>query len=161
MAGIDIRQAKYELHYCKGQYFRVKASKSGLLKRLVYPVPEVKSAGLGIHATVDLGGSLRLGPDDEYLRSRERDYSVDHGKRFAFYSSVKKFMPFLEEEDLSADISGIRPKLQGPGEDFRDFIIQEESARGLPGFINTIGIESPGLTASPAIARYVKELIKR
>jgi L-2-hydroxyglutarate oxidase LhgO len=159
MAGIDIKRFGYELHYCKGQYFRVNSRKSGLIKRLIYPVPEAKSGGLGIHATLDLGGSLRLGPDDEYLKGRDKDYSVNDSKRHDFYVSARRLLPFLEEEDLSSDTSGIRPKLQGPEEDFRDFIIDEESDKGFPGLINLIGIESPGLTSSPAIARLVKNLI--
>jgi L-2-hydroxyglutarate oxidase LhgO len=158
-AGFDVEKLGYRLHYCKGQYFRVSSIKERGVKKLIYPAPKPKAAGLGIHVTPDMGGSLRLGPDDEYLKSRKRDYSVSISKKRDFYSSVKKFMPFLDEDDLSCDTAGIRPKLQGPGADFRDFIIQEESGNGFPGFINLIGIESPGLTASAAIAKYVKKLI--
>jgi L-2-hydroxyglutarate oxidase LhgO len=160
MAGIDINKFKYKLFFCKGQYFRVNQKKARFIQRLVYPVPKPKSGGLGVHATLDLAGGLRLGPDDEYLNDRKKDYSVDESRRLDFYFSAKPFLPFLEEQDLSADTSGIRPKLQEPKGEFRDFIIQDETLKGLPGFINLIGIESPGLTASPAIARYVKELIK-
>jgi L-2-hydroxyglutarate oxidase LhgO len=130
-----------------------------LIKSLVYPVSKPKSGGLGIHATVDLGGGVRLGPDDEYLEKREKDYSVDEVKRSEFFNSANKFLPFLEEQDLSADTAGIRPKLQEQGGTFRDFIIREEKDKGLPRLINLIGIESPGLTASPAIARYVRQLL--
>ena len=160
-AGLDIKKCGYCLHYCKGQYFRVSAKKASLVKRLVYPVPRPKGAGLGIHATVDLGAGLRLGPDDEYLKTREKNYEVDLTKRHAFFESVHRFLPFIEEQDLSADTSGIRPKLQGPGDDFRDFVIKEESDNGLPNFIDLIGIESPGFTASLAIARYVNKLIEK
>jgi len=96
-------------------------------------------------------------PANEYVENI--DYNVDAGKREIFYESVKEFLPFIEITDLSPDTSGIRPKLQGPDEDFRDFIIKEESGKGLPGMINLIGIESPGLTASLSIARKVKEII--
>lgn len=161
MAGIDIDKSGYRLHYCKGQYFRVRGIKPGLINSLVYPVSKPKSAGLGIHATLDLTGGLRLGPDDRYLKNREKDYSVDDSRRHDFYDSARKFLPFLEEANLIADMSGIRPKLQAEGEGFRDFIIKEESGNGLPGLINLIGIESPGLTASIAIAGYVGRLIKR
>lgn len=161
MAGIDIDKFKYKLHYCKGQYFRVNGKNSSLINKLVYPVPQPKSGGLGIHATLDLAGSLRLGPDDNYLDGRHKDYSVDNSKRTAFYLSVKKFMPFIKENELSPDTSGIRPKLQGPDSDFRDFIIQDESAKGFPAFINLIGIESPGLTASVAIAKMVKNMAQQ
>lgn len=158
MAGIDLDKNKYRLHYCKGQYFRVNAAKSKMIKGLVYPVPKPKAGGLGIHATIDLAGSMRLGPDDEYMKDCVKDYSVDSLHAEKFFESAKIFMPFIELSDLTADISGIRPKLQEKNGEFRDFIIQDESEKGLPGFVNLIGIESPGLTASPAIAKYVGAL---
>ncbi|MDD5428957.1 MAG: NAD(P)/FAD-dependent oxidoreductase [Candidatus Omnitrophica bacterium] len=157
-AGIDTKKRGYELHYCKGQYFRLADRKNRLASRLVYPVPRNRSGGLGIHVTPDLAGSLRLGPDDNYLGGRTKDYSVDEKKRGDFYRSVAKFLPALKEADLFPDLSGIRPKLQPKGGEFRDFIIKEESDSGLPGFINLIGIESPGLTASLAIAEEVKKV---
>lgn len=159
-AGVKLKENKYELHYCKGQYFRVNPAKAKLLSHLSYPIPKPKSGGLGVHASLDLGGGLRLGPDDKYLNNRIKDYSVDESKKREFYSSVARFMPFIKEEDLSPDIAGIRPKLQEEAGEFRDFVIKEESDKGLPGFINLIGIESPGLTASCAIARFVKGLVR-
>lgn len=159
LAGIDIKERKYELRYCKGQYFRVNQRKAGRIKRLVYPVPRPKAGGLGIHATPDLGGGLRLGPDHEYLKNRVKDYSVDESRKKEFCASVKKFMPFIEEDDIFTDTAGIRPQLFDYGSDPRDFIIKEESAGGFPGFINLIGIESPGLTASLAIAEHVKQIV--
>lgn len=159
-AGIDFKKYKYELHYCRGQYFRVSPGKTKSLSRLAYPVPKPKSAGLGVHATLDLAGSLRLGPDDQYQNNRIKDYSVDESKKRDFYLSAIKFMPFIKEQDLYADTVGIRPKLQAEPGGFRDFIIEEESGKGLPGFINLIGIESPGLTASAAIAEYVEGLLR-
>lgn len=155
MAGVN--KSEYKLKYCKGDYFRVSASKSKLLNCLVYPVPKKERAGLGIHATLDMSGSLRLGPDDEYVK--EIKYDINPSKAKVFYESVKKFLPFIDLNDLSPDTSGIRPKLQGPGEVFRDFIINDETKNGLPGFINLIGIESPGLTASLSIAKMVSNLI--
>ncbi len=160
MAGIDLDKNKYRLHYCKGQYFRVNAAKSKMINGLVYPVPKPKAGGLGIHATIDLAGSMRLGPDDEYMKDCVKDYSVDSLRAEKFFKSAKAFMPFIELDDLTADTSGIRPKLQEEGGEFRDFIIQDESGKGLPGFVNLIGIESPGLTASPAIAKYVGGLVE-
>ena len=160
MVGIDIKTAQYELHYCKGQYFRVSPGKAKMITHLVYPVPKPKGAGLGIHATLDLAGGLRLGPDDRYLNSREKDYSVDENKKQDFYLSVKNIMPFIDSHDLYADTAGIRPKLQKEAEEFRDFVISDEADKGFPGFINLIGIESPGLTACLAIAKYVKELLR-
>jgi L-2-hydroxyglutarate oxidase LhgO len=155
MAGLDRKE--YQIKPCKGDYFRVSASKAKLVSRLVYPVPKKKGAGLGIHATPDLAGGMRLGPDEEYVE--RLDYKVDGSKRRDFYESVRTFLPFIEMDDLSPDTSGIRPKLQGPGEDFRDFVIQEESEKGFPGLIDLIGIESPGLTGCLSIAGIVEELI--
>ncbi|PIQ87170.1 MAG: FAD-dependent oxidoreductase [Candidatus Omnitrophica bacterium CG11_big_fil_rev_8_21_14_0_20_43_6] len=160
LAGIDLKKNKYELHYCKGQYFRVATGKAKLLNHLAYPVPKPKSAGLGVHATLDLGGGLRLGPDDKYLHDRIKDYLFDESKKIEFYTSAVKFMPFIKEQDLSPDTSGIRPKLQEESGEYRDFVVKEESDKGLPGFVNLIGIESPGLTACPAIAEYVKGLLR-
>lgn len=158
-AGFDLEKYCYNIHFCKGQYFRLNSAKARLLKMLVYPVPEPASGGLGIHATVDMAGGVRLGPDDEYLKLRVQDYSVDPLRRLKFCDSVRKFVPFISEEDLSADTAGIRPKLQEPGGDFRDFVISNEVDKGFPGFINLIGIESPGLTASLAIAKMVKNMV--
>ena len=160
MAGVNIKEYHYELHYCKGQYFRLSGNKAKLINRLVYPVPKPKSGGLGIHVTLDLTGSMRLGPDDKYLEDRDKNYDVDISRRLDFYTSAKKFLPFIEENELQPDTSGIRPKLQGQNEGFRDFVIREERGLGLPGFINLIGIESPGLTATPAIAKMVKNMVR-
>ena len=160
MAGIDIERFNYKFHYCKGQYFRVNGSKSHLIKRLIYPAPKPKSAGLGVHATLDLSGSLRLGPDEKYLNNRTKDYSVDDSQRNNFYLVANRLLPFIHKDDLYSDTAGIRPKLQGEGEDFRDFIIREEGNKGLTGFINLIGIESPGLTSAPAIAKLVNKLFE-
>jgi L-2-hydroxyglutarate oxidase LhgO len=156
-AGMDINRLNYTLHYCKGDYFSVAGSK-GRLAHLVYPVPQPEGYGLGIHATLDLHGYLHLGPDTAFVH--EFNYDIDPAKRKTFCASAKTFLPWLEEESLSPDTAGIRPKLQGPGENFRDFIIKEEAASGFPGFINLIGIESPGLTASLAIGKYVAELVR-
>lgn len=142
----------YRLYYCKGDYFSI--NRSIPVQRLIYPVPEERHTGLGIHLTIDLNGRARLGPDVEYIERKE-DYRVNSKKRDKFYEGAVRYLPFLKKEDLSPDMSGIRPKLQGPCDDFRDFVISED----LPGFINLVGIESPGLTASPAIASYVKKML--
>lgn len=155
MAGLD--NPEYKLKYCKGDYFRVSSSKSKLIARLVYPVPKKDRAGLGIHATVDMAGQLRLGPDDEYVN--DINYDVDPRKAKAFYESTRQFLPFIELQDISPDMAGMRPKLQGKGEGVRDFIIKDESENDLPGFINLIGIESPGLTAALSIAKIVAGFI--
>ena len=158
LAGIDIAKAGYRLHYSKGEYFSVGGGKSKLVNRLIYPVPEVKFTGLGVHVTLDLEGRMRLGPNAEYVDNI--DYAVDTRHKDYFYNSAKRMLPFIEYQDLEPEMAGIRPKLQGPGEDVRDFVIRNETDKGLPGFINLIGIESPGLTSSPAIARYAAAIVK-
>lgn len=155
LAGID--REEYRLKYCKGDYFRVHNNKAKFLNHLIYPAPKDKSAGLGIHATLDLAGGLRLGPDDEYITNL--NYAIKESKKTAFYENVKSFLPFIELKDLSADTCGIRPKLQNQGEETQDFIIKEESANNMPGFINLIGIESPGLTACLSIAKIVETMV--
>jgi L-2-hydroxyglutarate oxidase LhgO len=157
MAGIDIDAAGYRLHYCKGEYFNVSGGKAKKIHHLVYPVPLPKVTGVGIHATLDMDGRMLLGPSVEYVG--KVDYAMDDRNQRLFYESVKPFLPFIEYEDLAPEMAGVRPKLQGPGDDIRDFVIREEGDRGLPGFIDLIGIESPGLTASPAIARYVGGIV--
>jgi len=152
---LKIEKEEYKLKYCKGSYFRINLSKAYFIKHLVYPVP--KRTSLGIHATLDMAGSLRLGPDDEYVR--EINYEVEPSKSKLFYNSIKEILPFIKEEDLFPDIAGIRPKLQKEDELFRDFIIKEESSLGLNGFINLLGIESPGLTACLSIAKIVEKYL--
>ena len=154
-AGID--DLSYRQYYCKGEYFSVNGQKKKLVKRLIYPLPESDNRGLGIHIVLNMEGKMLLGPDAVYVN--KIDYNIDESQREKFYQSAKEFLPFIEPDDLNPEMAGIRPKLQGPGEGFRDFIIKEESDRGLPGFINLIGIESPGLTSSPAIAKYVAKMI--
>lgn len=155
MAGIDIDGAGYRLHLCKGEYFAY--SKPSFLKHLVYPVPEQDIKGLGIHAVLDLASSLKFGPDANYVDTI--DYKVAPAHRTRFFNAIKNMYPQIKEEELASDQAGIRPKLQGPNDNFRDFVISEETERGLPGFINLIGIESPGLTSCLAIAEYVKQLL--
>ncbi|MGA7160253.1 MAG: NAD(P)/FAD-dependent oxidoreductase [Bacteroidota bacterium] len=157
MAGIDIDKAHYRLHYCKGSYFSVSSSKAKLISRLVYPVPTKDS--LGVHALLDLGGRLKFGPDVEYLSHNVLDYSVSAEKQPLFLQSIQKILPTVRYEDIGPDMCGIRPKLQLENGLSHDFVIVHEKGRGLEGFVNLIGIDSPGLTASPAIARYVEELL--
>jgi L-2-hydroxyglutarate oxidase LhgO len=159
MAGIDIDGAGYRLHFCKGEYFSLKSRQNTLVNRLIYPVPPSNIAGVGIHITFDLEGRVRLGPNVQYVDGL--DYTIDNRHKRLFYDSVKKLLPAVEYDDLEPEMAGIRPKLQPPGGDIRDFVIRDEVGRGLPAFINLIGIESPGLTAAPAIAEYVAGLIEK
>jgi len=156
LAGIDIVEAGYKLHYCKGEYFSVGHGKNKLVQRLIYPVPP-KDEDVGIHVTLDLKGGMCLGPNARFVD--RIDYAVDSSQKQAFYHSAIKLLPFIEYDDLEPEMAGIRPRLQQPGEDFRDFVIRHEYDRGLPGFINLVGIDSPGLTASPAIAKHVGDMV--
>jgi L-2-hydroxyglutarate oxidase LhgO len=156
LAGIDVAKAGYKLHYCKGEYFSLSSKYRNVVNRLIYPTPE--QAGHGIHVTVGLDGRVRLGPNACYVKAI--DYGVDETQKEAFYNSVRRFLPHIELEDLAPEFAGIRPKIQGPGEAFQDFVIAHEEKIGFPGLINLIGIESPGLTASLAIARYVGGMVK-
>jgi L-2-hydroxyglutarate oxidase LhgO len=156
---VGIADENLKILFCKGEYFRINPPKNRLIKRLVYPVPHQNMEGIGIHITIDMGGGVKLGPDVKYLESNIYDYKLTASKQEAFFTSAKKFLPFLEFDDIAPEMAGIRPKIQKPGEPLRDFYIMEESRRGFPGFINLVGIESPGLTSSIAIARYVEKLI--
>lgn len=158
---VGITDENLKILFCKGEYFRINPPKNRLIKRLIYPVPHHNMEGIGIHVTIDMGGRVKLGPDVKYLESNIYDYKLTASKQEAFYLSAKKFLPFLEFEDLAPEMAGIRPKIQKPGEPLRDFYIMEESKRGFPWFINLIGMESPGLTSSIAIAKYVEKLIDK
>ncbi|HNW27250.1 MAG TPA: NAD(P)/FAD-dependent oxidoreductase [Spirochaetota bacterium] len=155
MAGISVPP----IHPCKGSYF----SYTGKIRcsHLVYPVPEKKLTGLGVHATIDMDGRIRFGPDTEYIGSID-DFSVSDSKKDYFYRSAKKMFPSIVPDELHPDTAGIRPKLQGPdGKEVKDFYIREESDAGFPHLVNLVGIESPGLTSSMAIGEYVKDLVRR
>jgi len=157
LAGIDKDAAGYRLFPCKGEYFRLPPAKSRQLSHLVYPPPYKDLRGLGIHVTLARDGTARLGPNAFYVD--QLDYGVDPAHAAEFYAGVRDFLPFVAPGDLVPDTAGIRPKLQAPGTPLRDFVVCHEQGRGLPGFINLIGIESPGLTASLSLAAMVKNLI--
>ena len=144
----------YKIHYCKGEYFTVSNKKSNLVKRLIYPHPTNNS--LGIHTVVDLAGQLKLGPSAFYVDDIDYDVDISHKREFVY--SVSSYLE-IKPDDLSPDMSGIRAKLQGPDDPFADFVIKHEKDSGFYGFINLVGIDSPGFTASPAIAEYVNSII--
>jgi L-2-hydroxyglutarate oxidase LhgO len=155
LAGIDVDARGYRQHPCKGDYFTLAPSAPLALSHLIYPVPA--GPGLGVHVTLDLGGRIRFGPDAEYVE--EIAYHVDPAKAESFAREVRRYLPEVKAAWLTPDYAGVRPKLAGSGEGVRDFVVEEESAAGLPAFVNCIGIESPGLTASPAIADRVVQLL--
>jgi len=159
LAGVDVDAHGLRVHWCKGDYFALAPNAPIELRQLVYPVGSAADAGLGVHATLDLAGRIRFGPDADYVDTI--DYTVDAGKAGAFAEAIRAYLPQMRSDWLSADFAGIRTKLAAPGEGFRDFSIREERELGLPGLVDCIGIESPGLTASGAIAEYVAKLLDR
>jgi len=156
MAGMDVEAYGYEQYYLKGNYFRLADKFRGMFDHLIYPVPGENF--LGIHTVLDLSRGLRLGPDAQEVE--EIDYRVDEGRRKVFFESAVRYIPSLKEDDLFPDTSGIRAQLRRPNKgDFRDFVICNEEEKGFPGLVNLIGIESPGLTSSLYIGRYVADIV--
>lgn len=139
------------LYYAKGNYFYF--SGRAPFTRLIYPVPG--TASLGLHYTRDLGGQGRFGPDVEWVDSI--NYQVTPERADSFYAAIRRYWPALPDDSLKPGYSGIRPKLQAPGQPAADFVFQGPETHGVDGLINLFGIESPGLTASLAIAEAVTE----
>lgn len=142
-------------YLAKGNYYVLTGVKPPF-SRLIYPAPE--QAGLGIHVTLDLAGQMRFGPDVEWVD--RITYDVDPRRADSFYAAIRTYWPGLPDGALAPGYAGMRPKLQKPGEPARDFVVQGPRETGIPGLVNLYGIESPGLTASLAIADHVVELLK-
>jgi len=140
---------------CKGSYFTL-AGKSPF-SRLIYPVPS--NAGLGVHLTLDMGGQAKFGPDTQWVT--EENYDIDPGRAEVFYDAVRRYWPGLPDHALGPGYTGIRPKISGPTEIAADFVISGPRDHGIPELINLFGIESPGLTASLAIADYTINTLHR
>ncbi|MFD2262462.1 NAD(P)/FAD-dependent oxidoreductase [Lacibacterium aquatile] len=136
------------LYMAKGSYFGLTGKAP--FSRLIYPMPEANTAGLGTHITLDMNGRGRFGPDVEWVS--EIDYRVDPARSAPFYAAIRRYWPGLPDGALFPDYSGIRPKLSGPGQAAVDFCIQGPESHGVPGLVALYGIESPGLTASLALA---------
>lgn len=138
------------VRFAKGNYFGL--SGAAPFSRLVYPVPSHRGlgGGLGVHLTLDLAGQARFGPDVEWVD--HEGYDVDLRRADSFYAEVRKYWPGLPDQALQPAYAGIRPKLHAEGEPVPDFLIQREDAHGVPGLVNLLGIESPGLTACLALA---------
>ena len=143
----------YQLHICKGEYYKTSLYRHQI-NSLIYPLPT--DISLGLHIVMHLDGTIGFGPNAYYVD--EIDYSMDDSNKKEFLTNINKYMD-LTEEALNEDFAGIRPKIQAPGKPQEDFIIKNEIEKGYHNFINLIGIESPGLTASLAIAEYVKDII--
>ncbi|MCI0855674.1 MAG: NAD(P)/FAD-dependent oxidoreductase [Chloroflexi bacterium] len=140
----------------KGRYYDiVTPEKASRLRRLIYPLPHADRSGLGTHVTLDIDGGVHLGPDTEWLEeSTSLDFRADDARREEFLAAARQFLPWLEADDLMPGQVGYRTKLSGPGESPRDFLIWEDN-----GYVHLGGIESPGMTASLAIAIRVRELL--
>ena len=153
---------KTEMYYAKGNYFSYSGPSLGI-GRLLYPTPSPNLQGLGTHLTIDLVGQVRFGPDVEWLNQSSSvdsplfDYSVNNGHLRDAAKAVTDYLPGVQLDQLHGSYSGIRPKLAGPGGGFQDFVVREETDAGLGGFVNMLGIESPGLTSSMALAEHTVE----
>ncbi|HUK05508.1 MAG TPA: NAD(P)/FAD-dependent oxidoreductase [Burkholderiales bacterium] len=145
-------------YYAKGNYYALAGRPP--FTRLVYPVPE--PGGLGVHVTLDLAGQARFGPDVEWLERFDprTDYAVDPRRSDRFYAAIRRYWPALPEGALAPGYSGMRPKISGPKQPAADFLIQGPAEHGVPGLVNLFGIESPGLTASLALADDVAALLQ-
>ncbi len=155
MVGIN----DYHIYPCRGEYFILDKIADNMLPIPAYPVPKSGIGGLGVHLTPTIDGNLVVGPSAEYLDDRD-DYASTSSIMDKLWSEAKELLPHLERKHIIGYYCGIRPKQAPPGEGgFRDFVIKEEDR--VPGFINLIGIESPGLTASVPIARVVVDIVKR
>jgi len=136
-------------YYCKGSYFALTGRAP--FARLIYPVPS--HAGLGVHLTLDLGGQAKFGPDTEWVGAP--DYTVDPARAAVFYAAVRRYWPALPDDALAPGYAGVRPKISAPDAPPADFGIADARQHGIAGLVHLFGIESPGLTACLAIARYV------
>ncbi len=139
-------------YFAKGNYFTL--SGRAPFRRLIYPVPV--PGGLGVHLTLDLAHQARFGPDVEWIPSI--DYTVDPTRAESFYASVRRYWPGLRDGALQPAYSGVRPKIVPPGAPAQDFVVQGPKDHGVAGLVNLFGIESPGLTASLALADHVLDV---
>jgi L-2-hydroxyglutarate oxidase LhgO len=149
-----------QAHWARGHYFACPGKPA--FSRLIYPMPD--EAGLGVHVTLDLGGQMRFGPDVQWIPLADpgaEDYRVDAMRAAPFAEAIRRYWPALPDGALQPAYAGIRPKISGPGQPAADFMIQGPAEHGAEGLVNLFGIESPGLTASLAIAEQVAELLRR
>jgi L-2-hydroxyglutarate oxidase LhgO len=148
-----------QAYWARGHYFACPGRPA--FSRLIYPMPD--EAGLGVHVTLDLGGQMRFGPDVQWIALAERgaeDYRVAPARAVPFAEAIRRYWPGLPEGALQPAYAGIRPKISGPGQPAADFVIQGPAEHGAEGLVNLFGIESPGLTASLAIAEHVAALLR-
>jgi len=141
--------------YAKGNYYTLTGKSP--FSRLVYPVPE--PGGLGVHVTVDLGGQARFGPDVEWVD--RVDYAVDPRRADRFYAAIRRYWPALPDGALAPGYAGIRAKTAGRDAPAPDFVVQGPAVHGIPGLVHLYGIESPGLTASLALADHALDALSK
>ncbi len=157
LAGIDILKEGYKQYNFKGEFYNISSEKTrNIRSRLIYPL----NSGDGlvrIHTVLDLDGRVRLGPN--FYPFDVIDYSIDDSGKQLFYEGTRRLLPHIGYEDIEPESTGIMPRTYAVGQPFKDFIIRHEADRGLDGLINLVGIESPGLTASLAIGKYVKRMV--
>ena len=140
--------------YAKGHYYAYDGVSP--FRRLVYPVAE--PGGLGVHVTLDLAGQARFGPDVVWVEGV--DYTFDERNRERITRAIRRYFPALDESRLHPSYTGIRPKISGPDEPAADFAILGPADHGVRGLVHLLGIESPGLTASLAIADVVVKAVE-
>jgi len=156
LLNLDTQKNNLKIHWCKGEYYKTTKIKN--INHLIYPVPDPKGIFLGIHLTLNLNNEVRFGPNAFYVN--QVNYKFDENFLDEFHKAVQNYLQ-IEKNYLHPDDCGIRAKLQGPEDSFRDFYINEETDKGLPNFINLMGIESPGLTSCLAIGKYVKNIVNK
>jgi L-2-hydroxyglutarate oxidase LhgO len=143
-----------QIHFAKGSYFTLTGRAP--FRRLIYPVGG--QGWLGIHMTIDLAGAARFGPDLEWIP--QVDYTVNPDRAHEFHESIRRYWPQIQEGRLQPAYAGVRPRLSGPGEAARDFLISGPEQHGIAGIVNLFGMESPGLTASLAIGDVVAAMVR-
>jgi len=156
LIGMNNASRRRNAYFAKGSYYTARGT--GKVGTLVYPVVDTGTGWLGTHLTVDLSGGVKFGPDIEWVEDpMDVAPSSKPEKLAGAEAAVREYLPGIEPGSLTSIYSGVRPKLTPEGSPFQDFVIQEED--GFPGFINLLGIESPGLTSSPAIARMTEDIL--
>lgn len=154
-AGFAYGKRGYAVRFCKGSYFKVPEAR-GLFRHLIYPLPGENY--LGIHVKLDLIDEIGLGPDAVYQDENVIDYLVDPSREAHFRADVRQYWPMVDKFRLEADWAGIRPHLFLNSSHYRDFLITHETEAGCPGWVNMLGMDSPGLTAAMAIGPYIESL---
>lgn len=142
-----------QLLLSKGNYFKLNGRPP--FQHLIYPLPAAQTSGLGIHASIDIGGAVRFGPDIEAIETV--DYRVNVERKAQFVEAIRRYYPSLDPAQLVPDYAGVRPKLYSATGQAMDFVLQNSDIHGVPDLLQLFGIESPGLTASLAIAKTVAQ----